>query len=502
MNRKNAFSYFIWFLYAAVVCVGLLSITSVFGKQLGQTAAVGMIVGGVWILLCGVITLLIHKLMKHKEREIQIGKMPAIVAESLVAVLLFAAGLILRISCMGNVGEESVYFELTKVAEGQMIPAVVHGAVYIYLQLLHLVYLVFGNIFVAGIWLQIVLQIIAAIFLYLAVRKPAGAVSSLVMLGFFMLSPTMINAALVLSPQSLFLMVFAIAIWGCVKCICDRKGIIPCIFAGLLISVACYLDVLGIVLLAFSVVGILLVMKDTEESGKRRVLGALLCVLSCVIGFVLLILVDSLASAKQMADVLFAWWNVFAPSAFEMSLLADAGLLSVEALIVLVLMAFGIFSFWSVRKTERQSLWTVAMLAIILLQGFGMITDEVDGSIFGYIMASVLAGVSVTGMFCREATVCGNAWEDGRLEAQLEAMSQDIEEALAVSEEVVVDVKVDVDIPSPEEPQAEMPQVKFIENPLPLPKKHVKKVLDFDYEIKDGMDDFDIDVADDDDFDV
>ena len=35
------------------------------------------------------------------------------------------------------------------------------------------------------------------------------------------------------------------------------------------------------------------------------------------------------------------------------------------------------------------------------------------------------------------------------------------------------------------------PSVQYIDNPLPLPRKHVKKVLDFDYEVAED-DDFDI----------
>ena len=45
-------------------------------------------------------------------------------------------------------------------------------------------------------------------------------------------------------------------------------------------------------------------------------------------------------------------------------------------------------------------------------------------------------------------------------------------------------------------------EIKYIENPLPLPKKHEPKTLD--YRINDFAQDFDFDieVADDDDFDI
>ena len=45
------------------------------------------------------------------------------------------------------------------------------------------------------------------------------------------------------------------------------------------------------------------------------------------------------------------------------------------------------------------------------------------------------------------------------------------------------------------------PAIQFIENPLPLPKKHEKKVLDYAVELTDATAEFDIEVADDDDYD-
>ena len=54
--------------------------------------------------------------------------------------------------------------------------------------------------------------------------------------------------------------------------------------------------------------------------------------------------------------------------------------------------------------------------------------------------------------------------------------------------------------PLPEE-TVEMEKIRLIENPLPLPKKHVPKVLDYKLD-NDEEGDFDYPVADDDDFDL
>lgn len=45
-------------------------------------------------------------------------------------------------------------------------------------------------------------------------------------------------------------------------------------------------------------------------------------------------------------------------------------------------------------------------------------------------------------------------------------------------------------------------KIKFIENPLPLPKKHQKKEMDFDREVGEQSLEFDFDINADDDFDI
>lgn len=491
MNRKNAFSYFIWFLYSALVCGGLFGMMVAFSRRLGQSQTMGVIVGAGWLFFCGLLTVGIYKLVNRISSRKLKSPIVAIVAESLGAVILVAVGLAIRILCIGNIRPESAYFDMAQVSAEHGIPTLVHGAEHIYLQLLHLVYVVFGNRYVAGIWLQIVLQLLAGVFLYLAVRKMAGRVSPLVALGFFALSPLMINEALMLSPRMLFLVIFAFALYLCTKCICDRRGSIACMLAGAISAVVCYLDILGVLLLVFSVIGIVWTKNRADASVKRNIIAAIGCIISCVAVFLLMIAVDALASTKMLGSVLNAWWGLFAPSSFAPLGLVNRIPVAVEVLILVMLLTFGIFSFWTGRKTERQSIWTLTIIVLLLLVCFGMTTEAISGVILLFVLVSALAGIGVTGVGAGEIISCSCIWDDGGLEAQLEAMSQDIDEVLSDSE-----------VPSVEEVQEEAPKVQLIENPLPLPKKHVKKIMDFDYELQDGMDDFDIEVDENDDFDI
>lgn len=52
----------------------------------------------------------------------------------------------------------------------------------------------------------------------------------------------------------------------------------------------------------------------------------------------------------------------------------------------------------------------------------------------------------------------------------------------------------------PEEVKTET--IELIENPLPLPKKHEKREMDYQYQVAEDKMKFDVEVADGDDFDI
>lgn len=492
MNRKNAFSYIMWFLYSMAVCVSLFGISGILSSQAGYSRAVGYGISGLWLLLCGLIVFLIHKLLSNQNCTKESGGMLSLVTESLVVVLLFAVGIFLRIRGLSGAGEDAAYYELARVAEGQAIPSVVHGAVYFYLQLLHFVYLIFGNRFLAGIWLQIVLQMLAGFFCYRAVRKMAGVLASLVTLGVVMTGSMMVGESLALSPEMLFFAVFSIALYACVSCISGSKGAVPCLLTGLLIAIVSYLDVLGIALFLVTIAGILLKKSGEDCPVSGRLLGALLCSLSCSVGFVLLMLADSLASAKKWTDVILAWWKLYSPSAMELPAVLDLKNSDIELLLLLLFMAIGIFSYWCSFVRERQSLWIWFSFSLVLLQCFGMTTPEVDGYLYLYIAFAVLAGVGLASMLDR-----GVVTDD--TEKMMEKITA---ETLSAQRGVKVRGSVETEGMESEPAAPETPKISFIENPMALPKKHVKKVLDYDRELREGQEDYDLIVEDNDDYDL
>ena len=116
---------------------------------------------------------------------------------------------------------------------------------------------------------------------------------------------------------------------------------------------------------------------------------------------------------------------------------------------------------------------------------FGIFTDSVPGSLLLYLFITLLAGISL-----QECILGRNPVTE--------------EERKPVTETEPLDEKNNMqqrkrDYEKEDEP---MSKVQFIENPLPLPKKHEKRVLRYDVENINTNDDFDITVDDNDDFDI
>lgn len=492
MNQKNAFSYIMWFVYSVAVCAALFVISGTLSKQAGYSMMVGYGVSGIWLTLCGLIVFLIHKLAGGQKCRRESGGMFPLVAESLIVVLLFAVGIYLRVRGLSDVGEAAAYYEVAKVAEGQSIPTVVHGAVYLYLQLLHTVFLIFGNRIFAGIWVQIVLQMIAGFFCYRAVRKMAGVLTSLITLGFVMVGAMMVSNALTLSPEVLFFAIFSIVLYGCAGCVRGSKGVIRCLLSGLLIAFVCYLDILGIALLVVTVIGILQKYGQEDCSISGRIVGALCCCLSCCVGLTLIFQIDAWLSSQKLTDVIIAWWKVYSPSAFELTTVFNVQNISVEFLLLLLFMAIGIFSFWCSLDKERLSLWICFAAMLMLLQCFGMTTPEVNGCLYIYTAFIILTGVGLTGMLDRGSiTVSGKETIAGETEDE----QSDRPDVRSPKVDETTEMETEATAP-------ESPKVNFLENPMPLPKKHVKRVLDFDRILNDTQDDYDLPVDDNDDYDI
>ena len=125
-----------------------------------------------------------------------------------------------------------------------------------------------------------------------------------------------------------------------------------------------------------------------------------------------------------------------------------------------------------------------------------MMVQNAGGQIYIYIFMAILAGIGLEAVFVVDrprvsAETVTNALQQEEQEDDMEIIHEGTAE---VREEVPEEVCV--------ETPAETRKVQLLENPLPLPKKHVPKEMSYRIsEVKEDSD-YDYDVADDDDYDI
>lgn len=539
--NKNAFSYLIWGLYSFVAGVILIATGSVLCVEAGVAAYWGIALAVLYgIIVCATVFKL-HSLAPSLDSFA--GKNCGILtaAEALLVTVLFAAGLFLRIQGAGDAGLSSEYFEMAKVAAGQKIPQIVHGASYLYVQLLHEVFTLLGNQFVNGIWVQIALQMAALVLLYFVMRKLTGAKAALMTFGFFMCAPHMIQNALVLSPDMLYFLILMIAV--CLIITGFGKKPEPAVFLlrGILAAFCCYLDITGGLLLIIAF-GVIFCRREEPAEPHRKAVAAILCLTGAIAGFVVFIFLDALLSGKAFQGVIVAWLALYRPESFRLPVTFGTTGMDPEVWVLAGALAFGIFSFWCYRQEERISPGVVALYAVMAGGCFGIFAEESQGFFYTYVLLVLLAGVGVaqclradrlpeiekeaqgqdspeddlvieeltdsspegeeTGEIREEHTASEESeaedMETGEIQeeqtASVENEGEDMEEDILQREKALKEEL------KREKMETEH-KVRFLENPLPVPRKHVNRVMDYPLRSVPD-DDFDYPVSDDDDFDI
>lgn len=512
--KKSVFSNLMWGAYTLVTGLAVMELSVAAVLLFGVPSYLGVALALVLALIVAGCAFLFHRYLAGDENVAQ-GGLGRVLGEAVFVVVFLALGFALRMTGITGINDGGGYYEAAVVAEGQNITQLVHGAVYLYLQLLHVVFVFLGNKLVVGIWLQVILQLSAVLILYLSVRKLAGVLPAMTMLCFFMCAEPMVQGALVLSPEPLYLLLFAIGLD--LVAACSGNQATWCLFlpAGVWIGLMGYMDISGF-LLVFIVLAVIAANCEEEISAKIRTADFGICMAGVLAGFLGAILADAVISAKSFLGVLNAWWAIYRPSnyRFTMGVLYD-GLLWEGPL--LFLLCFGIFSYWFSRERERMSLWAFMVCVLAVAEYFGLLTDELPSNMYLLFCMTVLAGVGIRACFKEKAEAVGRSKEaDGPDSTETKGVIEKPEsmEEVAVEETgypvkkqkqsaVLEEDTIQFQEKEPGESAEKAPsKPQYIDNPLPLPKPHQKRVLDYKVNTVSDEDDFDVNVDENDDFDI
>lgn len=559
--KKNAVSYGIWALYLTVVGVVLSFLGMAVGGQSSGIPYMALILLALAFGTLALVYFLAKKIIDSvKVKKMAAGK--AVLVEGILVAVLLLAGIALRILLIGGAGEEAAYYEVAKVTESGMQAQLVQGSIYYYLCLLNGLFRLVGNKWMAGIVLQIVLQMLGIGISYFAVRRLSGRGPALVVLVFLTIAPGSVRDGITYSPKMLYFCMYALILLIIAGYMyrTTRSGgrvltWILAVLCGALVAFAGYTDIVGFTL-AIPLFG-LPTLKREERGTVLWVAQLFLFLIALAGSFCLLTWVDGAVSGSDFRRVLGAWGETYRLKGADYNFIfREAGY---ETILMLVLIALGIFTFMRRKNEEMFSPWVMMLMSVALMRVLGIVTPNMNGSYQMYFAMAGLAGVSLSELFVQgggvadvpemvvedldeepaEPIVSRPSQQPVRVWPPEPAVSAGAVEATAVAAETEKDRRIEknvrrrsvkkqrrqaeTDVPVweslPQESAAEskapevredmaekkqedgQKQVQFIENPLPLPKKHVKKVMDYPIQPDASMMHYDVEVDPGDNFD-
>lgn len=496
MNKSNIPDIIMWGVYAVITGVCLVATAVAFSNSVGYGIGFGVVCAVLGTALIGVFARGVHKLVQKIQLNtfFEKRKFLRLVVEGFTLLGILVGMVFVRLPYSWNVTGYDVYeIAQIKTVETEVVSG--HGGYDLYLCLVKLSLFLLGNRVYAPMALQLVLLMCAAVAMYFGVRRLAGSVSALVVVGVLGFAPYMVVQTCNLTSFLVVLFFFGVALiciggisHGISQCdtLPDQIAALFCYMtSGLLIGLCCYLDVSGIVLLVI-MTGVICsgdnlccedakrdALHDKYKSGKLRELEISL---ARILGNPAIVFISIVLLAVFMfwlihgdLDSITRQLALYVPGGFRVPVTVNESDSLAEGLVIVAFLVFGAFSFWFQRRMGTRKVWLFVVILLAGMQCFGIMAVEYfDGYALLYLMCLILAGCGITDVFL----------EKPQME---EVVREDFDMAI-----------IDMDAPEKvSENQEAVQEIEFIENPLPLPKKHVKKVMDYDIEVADD-DDFDI----------
>ncbi len=503
--KKNWFSYCLWGLYAFSACLFFLrAMSSLLENMPVENVYVRIAIVCIPFLLLSVLSAGFRHFVNCRGKTADTGeekkKVNKIAWEIFAVLLIWGLGLFLRIYFLKSGGEEAAYFETARVGNGAVTP-IAHGAQYIYVLLLRGIFFLVGNHFAAGILLQVFLQMAGAAVLYFAVRRLVGKTAAFAMLFGMMFLPEMMKQGLMLSPKMLYLLLYGLVLLMTGRFV--RRQEKPNVFpwhswihsfvTGGCIGFLTYLDVSGITLLIPLTCSLFIHhSEETEEESHRGKYGTVFQWMTAFAGFVsvslLCFALDAMQNATSFVRVFETWRTLFSYKGWSINSLFSAlsGQRTMLTDILLVLITFlllaGIPAFFVKRREEMQMPWFVTVFSIAILQAGSFYARGMGYEYLLWVWVLVLMGAGLQSL-ARQKDLAD------RKEILVSAQEEQLTEPVEQTAEKPL-----------EQPQEK--KINYIENPLPLPKKHEKRTMGYQKRVGTRQMKYDIEVSDDDDFDI
>lgn len=493
--EKTWFSYILWALYSVIICTALGMGAFVLLSPILQPV---MIIGVVclFLLVWTAIWFGIQYLTGKVKDKAKTGckGIGLIIIEIFFIALIAFLGIYLHNVLIEQIDvtllSQTSYLQQSFVDDMSVISKTEYGAEWLFLLALRCVFFVVGNHAEAALWLVVVIQLLAGFVFSRGIRRVTGAAWSTVAFAafegiailMFMLNP--------LNPACVSVLLFAFALCGVINIFANRTAnvgygkpgmvayYIWLMILGAYISAVIYIDN-NAVILCLPVISLLWCGNDRLAVNGTKVPNVYLQVLFTLLGI-------------GTGLGLLNFWS---------PIVLDVNLLFFE-------------------QTEYNEIILFVALCVILYWGcLNFLKEKVKNSydgIFLMVLGAVslrIVGLNVTAihniwlfyLLLFGALYClGKTFSLYIIDANVVSEDVNNEDANLNNSEIRVEEKME-QIGAEIVKSEDEPAIKFLEAPLPGPKKHVPRTLDYDLKEEDMSEiskEYDIEVSDNDDYDL
>lgn len=497
--RKNNLSFGIWIIYLTIVGA-LFAFSAIALVNEFHFPILAVLGCGIGLLLILALIYYLSEKMDFKE-ELVWNKTSVFKAEALILALISIMAIGTRVYIIKNIPASGECLQMARQITNSNIHQIIekntlpeHKGTAVYVLVLSFLLKVFGNQVAWVVGLQMILQLMGMFILYAALRKMCGRMTAGLFLALMSLLPYSVREVVHLSPNIFCFFLLSCGVYLDVLYLEQsgkrsnrkNKALLACIlgvFSGILLCLD--LTALCLVIIAS---GCLNIGNYREENlVNRKPFGLLL---ACVaVGYFITAVIMALGMQDSVGNILNTSFSGVREGNF--AFLIQQREMSLCFLFALVIL--GVLSFMKRKEEDIFSVWILCFSYIAILIGRGSFSTSMNGIYFVFVFMAILAAISVSELFYNPNLVIEEIKDEMKEELPLSHKMSQLP-GIEKKEKMVSTDQADTSEKTVER--------RYIKNPLPLPQKHVRKAMEYPLEVSEDMMKFDIEVKDDDDYDL
>ncbi len=500
-RKKSILGTVVWFLFTIfVVCtIGqtLYTMTTIIPES--SWIMEGLVLG--CIIVAAVCALMVLRMIAvHVQKKFVMTAKKSIVLDIITIILLLCVTILSRLYYLNTIDmnqAENLYFQIASVGTDKLVFDTTNHAAILYVYILSFLLALLGNKISICIYFQLLLQCITLLFTFLAVRNISGKMTAFTAALVLAVSTSYKSFMLPLAPENLLICIFMLGFWMSsllwkymnVKQTTKVFDTILFFMAGLSTSAIIYTDVTGFILFVMSVAGIFISNKNTAKAIKHPILQAGCYILGSIVGMAALFEIEAVTCKESFLHIIDRYINSTITVTIHTVSVFPSVILEISIIMILIA------GIWCVRYWQAD--YDENVMYILMLIGAVCINICFQTSIHYHVFLMFAWIIMLSASL---KSLCSKYGKKSENETGIILLSNLTKEEPASR----IGDKSEMNDGKNDKKQNEVQEKpNLIPNPLPLPRQHERKEMDYAFVPDENMMHYDIEVIqENDDFDI